>query len=370
MGAVGSLLFPRGAASSERKLASGARWDSHRGMRALLYPEFDRIENAVVPEPPPPRSDEVTLAVAACGICGSELEAFKHHSPRRTPPLVMGHEFCGVVTELGSAVNGWARGARVVSNALVPCGRCVRCARGDSHLCAERQIFGMNRPGAFAERVNVPARCLLPWPEALSAEEACLAEPLANGIHVARLTEHLPCAWALVVGAGPIGLFCQQALQVLRGARVVVADLNEQRLAVARRLGAVRTINAGSEDTVAIMRELTSGEGADVAVDAVGAGLTKRTALAAARPGGAAVWIGLHENAMSLDSFDVTLPEKKVFGTYAATRDDLRLALELMATGKVDAKTWTTRLPLVEAEQAFRRALAARGADIKMIVGP
>ena len=110
--------------------------------------------------------------------------------------------------------------------------------------------------------------------------------------------------------------------------------------------------------------------GADVAVDAVGAGLTKRTALAAARPGGAAVWIGLHENAMSLDSFDVTLPEKKVFGTYAATRDDLRLALELMATGKVDAKTWTTRLPLAEAEQAFRRALAARGADIKMIVGP
>ncbi|MES2697958.1 MAG: alcohol dehydrogenase catalytic domain-containing protein [Verrucomicrobiota bacterium] len=337
-------------------------------MRALLYPEFGRMENAVVPQPPGPGADEVTLAMAACGICGSELEGFKSRSPRRTPPLVMGHEFCGTVVAVGADVTGWARRARVVSNALVPCGRCVRCERGDSHLCAQRQIFGMNRQGAFAERVNVPARCLLPWPEQLSAAEACLAEPLGNGIHVARLTQHLPCAWALVIGAGPIGLFCQQALQVLRGARVVVADLSDERLAVARTLGAARTVNPRTEDVTTVMRELTAGEGADIAVDAVGGGATKRTALEAARPGGGVVWIGLHENAMTLDSFAVTLPEKKVFGTYAATVDDLRLALEWMAAGKVDAKSWTTRLPLAEAEQAFRRALAAQGTDIKLIV--
>lgn len=338
-------------------------------MRALLYPEFDRIENAIVPEPGPPAPDEVTLAVAACGICGSELEGFKTHSPRRTPPLVMGHEFCGVVERVGAGVRDWAVGARVVCNALVPCGCCVRCTRGDAHLCAKRQIFGMNRPGAFAERVNAPARCLLPWPSELSAEEACLAEPLGNGVHVARLTESLPCDWALVIGAGPIGLFCQQALQVSRGARVVVADLSEERLAVAARLGAARTVQAGREDAAAVLRDLTGGEGADLVVDAVGTGATKRGALDAARPGGAVVWIGLHDNAMTLDSFAVTLPERKVFGTYAAKLEDLRLALEWMRTGKVDAKTWTTRLPLGEAEQAFRRALAGRGTDIKMIVG-
>jgi L-iditol 2-dehydrogenase len=337
-------------------------------MRALLYPEFDRIENAVVPEPPPPAADEVTLRVAACGICGSELEAFKNHSPRRTPPLVLGHEFCGVIDVVGAAVTGWAPGARVVSNSLVPCGSCVRCRRGDSHLCATRQIFGMNRPGAFAERVNVPARCLLPWPEALSAAEACLAEPLANGIHVARLTRDLPAGVALVIGAGPIGLFCQQALQVLRGSKVVVADLSDTRLEVAQRLGAVRTINPRTGDVAAILREMTEGEGADLAVDAVGAAATKNTALQATRPGGGVVWIGLHDNAMSLESFGITLPEKRVFGTYAATLDDLRLALEWMATGRVDGKTWTTTLPLTEAATAFRRALAAEGSDIKMIV--
>ena len=340
------------------------------GMRALLYPEFDRIENAIVPEPGIPGPDEVTIAVAACGICGSELEGFRTHSPRRTPPLIMGHEFCGVIERVGADVRGWSPGARVVCNALVSCGSCVRCARGDSHLCARRQIFGMNRQGAFAERVNAPLRCLLPWPANLTAEEACLAEPLGNGVHVVNLTAHVPCDTALVIGAGPIGLFCQQALQIARGARVMVADFSEERLAVARRLGAIRTIRAGVEDSAVVAKGLTEGEGVDLVVDAVGTGMTKRAAIDAARPGGAVVWIGLHDNPMTLDSFSITLPEKKVFGTYAAKLEDLKQALEWLRTGKVDAKSWTTRLPLVEAEQAFRRALAAKGSDIKLIVTP
>jgi threonine dehydrogenase-like Zn-dependent dehydrogenase len=339
-------------------------------MRALLYPEFERVENAVLPEPNAPAPDEVTLRVAACGICGSELDGFRSRSPRRVPPLVMGHEFCGIVDAVGAEVTGWIKGARAISNSIVPCGKCVRCRRGDSHLCGARQVFGMNRPGALAERVNVPARCLIAWPENLSAEEACLAEPLANGIHVAHLVKDLPAGFALVIGAGPIGLFCQQALQVLRGSKVVVADLNAERLAVAKRLGAVRTLNPKTDDVAAIVREMTEGEGADVTVDAVGSGTTKRAALDATRPGGASVWIGLHENSVTLDTFGITLPEKRVFGTYAATMEELQLALQLMATGKIDARTWTTRLPLTEAEQAFNRALAAKGTDIKMIVCP
>ncbi|MBS0664597.1 MAG: alcohol dehydrogenase catalytic domain-containing protein, partial [Verrucomicrobia bacterium] len=160
-------------------------------MRVLHYPEFDRLEIRDL-DSTPPRPDEVRLRVVACGLCGSELESFKNHSPRRPPPLVMGHEFCGVIDAIGGEVRDWRPGAKVVSNSLVPCGHCVRCHRGDTHLCAERQIFGMHRPGAFAEYVNVPARCLIPWPEQLAAEAAALAEPLANGIHVVNLTRHLP----------------------------------------------------------------------------------------------------------------------------------------------------------------------------------
>lgn len=338
-------------------------------MRTLHYPAFDQLEirdlDEVAPQP-----DEVKLKVAACGICGSELETFKTHSPRRSPPLVMGHEFCGTIAELGADVTGWTAGARVVSNSLVPCGRCVRCIRGDTHLCATRQIFGMHRPGAFAEYVNVPARCLIPWPENLPAEAAALAEPMANGVHVVHVSKHLPVQTALVIGAGPIGLFCQQALQVLRGAKVYVADLSPERIAVAQKLGAVRVINPREEDVTKVILAETGGEGVDLSVDAVGSGLTKRTSLDAIRPGGATVWIGLHENALTFDSYGITLPEKQVLGTYAATIDELKLALDLMAAGKVDALSWVQRFPLAEGVTAFQRMLAAKGADIKAVICP
>ena len=336
-------------------------------MRALFYPEFDRLEIRDVP-PSPLLPDEVRVRVSACGICGSELESFKNHSPRRPPPLVMGHEYCGTIAETGSAVSGWAIGAAVVGNSLVPCGRCPRCERGDTHLCAKRQIFGMHRPGAFAEYVNVPARCLLKWPETLPAESACLAEPLGNGIHVANLTRHLPAQTALVIGAGPIGLFCQQALQVLRGTRVWVADLSPERLAVARQLGAVQTVNPRAEDLTKTIMAVTEGEGVDIVVDAVGAAVTKKASLEALRPGGAAVWIGLHENEMKLESYGITLPEKQVFGTYAAKIEELQTALDLMGDGRINPTGWVQRFPLEDGVNAFQRMLAAKGTDIKAVV--
>lgn len=349
------------------------RADGRSGLKtrvlALHYPAFERLEVVDLPIAPP-KTDEVRIQVAACGICGSELESFKNRSPRRPPPLVMGHEFCGTVAEVGAEVRDWRVGARIVSNSLVPCDRCVRCQRGDTHLCADRQIFGMHRPGAFAEFVNVPARCLIPWPENLPAEAASLAEPLANGIHVVNLTRHLPATTTLVVGAGPIGLFCQQALQVLRGTKVWVADLSPERLAVAKKLGAVGVINPRTEDVAAILREATRGEGADLTVDAVGSGLTKKTSLDALRPGGAAVWIGLHENTATLDTYNITLPEKQVLGTYAAKIAELQLALDLMASGKVDALSWVKRFPIRESAVAFQRMLAAKGDDIKAVVCP
>ena len=116
------------------------------------------------------------------------------------------------------------------------------------------------------------------------------------------------------------------------------------------------------------MRAVTGGEGADLAVDAVGSAATKRGSLDAVRPGGAAVWIGLHENPLTFESFGVTLPEKQILGTYAAKLDDLRLALEWMSTGRVDARTWTTRFALADGVAAFDRALAAQGTDIKCII--
>src|SRR5262249_37720168 len=156
---------------------------------------------------------------------GSELEAFKKQSPRRPPPLVMGHEFCGFVEEVGAGVQSLALGDRVVSHSLFGCGQCARCRRGEAHLCARRRLFGMDRAGAVAEYVTAPEKCLIAWPEPLLAESASLAEPLANGVHVVGLTRELNPSVVVVIGAGPIGLLCQQAFQCLSSADVFVADL-------------------------------------------------------------------------------------------------------------------------------------------------
>src|SRR5947209_9364402 len=127
-----------------------------RGVKALVYSAWDTLEVRDVPGPRPDAGD-VVLRVAAVGICGSELEAVASRSPRRTPPVILGHEFCGEVEELGPGVHDVKVGDRVAASSVIPCGQCGSCRAGATHLCPQRQIFGMNRPGAFAERVAAPA---------------------------------------------------------------------------------------------------------------------------------------------------------------------------------------------------------------------
>lgn len=338
-------------------------------MKALVYPEWGLLEIADQPMPEP-QEHEVRLEVAACGICGSELETFKSRSLRRPPPLIMGHEFCGIIDKLGGAVSGFTVGQKVVSNAIVPCGDCAPCRRRQENLCVSRQVFGMHRPGALAEYVSVPAHCLIPWPESLPAQAAALSEPLANGIHVVNLIGGLQPETALVLGAGPIGLMCQQALQVLLGTETLVADLLPDRLRVSAKLGASRVLQADRNDVGEAVKEFTRGAGVDLAVDAVGNQVTREQSLAVLRAGGTAVWIGLHENRIAMDSYAVTLAEKRVLGSYGAILSEMRTAVEMMVRGRVDVISWVQTFSLDHGVAAFERMLAARGTDIKAVVVP
>lgn len=336
-------------------------------MKALFYPEFQKLTIAERPLPSF-SGDEVLLKVLACGICGSELETFKNQSPRRVPPLIMGHEFCGTVEEVGSAVTGFTKGDRVASNSVVSCGTCDPCKRGLTNLCKNRQIFGMHRGGAFGEYVNVPAHCLVPMPENVTPQAACMTEPLANGIHIVNLTRHLNPKKVLVIGAGPIGLVTQQAFQSLLGVDVYVADLRHERLSIARKLGATATINSSEEDLVSAIYEFTEQEGIDLVVDAVGAHQTNQQALKAVRPGGAVVLIGLYENSRSFFSYDIILSEKQLIGTYAATQQEIEESLDLIASGKVDVTSWVHYYSLDDGVMAFTDMLMAKAAHVKSVI--
>ncbi len=207
-------------------------------------------------------------------------------------------------------------GDRVVASSLVPCGRCADCRAGAPHLCPQRQIFGMDRPGAFAERVAVPASVVLPRPERVGPLESALVEALANAVHVwSRLAQRFP-ETAVIIGCGAIGLMTLQVAKAGGALTLVVVDVNEARLQMAHALGAEPVLNPMRGDAVAEVHVLTRGRGADVVVDAVGAPATRRAAIEMARPGGEVVWIGLHGDVTEVSGRDVVLGERRISGSY------------------------------------------------------
>ena len=331
-------------------------------MKALRYPAWDVLEIAEVEEPVP-APGEVVLQVAAVGICGSELEAVAHRSPRRTPPLVMGHEFCGEVIAVAPDVTDVKLGDRVVSSSLIPCGRCASCRRGAVHLCPERGIFGMNRPGAFAERVAAPARVLLDLPERVSPLQGALVEPLANGVHVwSRLAAKFP-ETVVVIGCGTIGLLALQVARAGGALRLVAVDTSDARLEMAHAVGAEPLFNPTRDAVASEIRAFTRGRGADVVIDAAGTAATRRTAVEAVRVGGEVVWIGTHGDVTELSGRDVVLGERSISGSYAVTYDDLATAIGLFAHGRIDIEPWTRPFPLDDGARVFRQLLDAPPSD-------
>ena len=328
------------------------------------------MEICDMPEPAP-KPGEVVLRVLASGICGSELHCFISHAVRRTPPLIMGHEFCGEVVRLGEGVTGYGVGDRVVVNSAVSCGTCEYCQDGQVNLCRNGSVYGGKRPGGFAERVATPVSTLMPMPEGVTPLQASLAEPLANGVHALSMTRQRFPETLVIFGAGTIGLFTLQVAKAGGALRLVVVDVSDARLAVAKRLGASLTVNARQDDALAVVRDCTRGRGADVVVDAVGAAETRRAAITATRPGGEVVWLGLHDDPTDLSGFDVVLREKSIYGSFAVTAKDIRTALHLFAAGKITLDPWVRTFPLVEGERVFMQLVTSPPDDyIKAVLLP
>src|SRR3954470_24731678 len=258
-------------------------------MQALVLTEYRKFTLADVPRPELGPTD-VLVRVAACGICGGDVHGYDGSSGRRIPPIVMGHEAAGTIAAMGKGVSGWAEGDRVTFDSTIYCGECRPCARGDINLCDRRQVLGVScgdyrRAGAFADFVAVPARILHRLPQNLSFAEAALLEAAAVAIHAVSLAPDIRESTALVVGAGTIGLLLQQALRVKGCARVFVADVDPTRLRLSRELGAAEVLSGGTE-LGAEIRQLTNGDGVDLAIEAVGKTETVVSAIESVRKGG------------------------------------------------------------------------------------
>jgi len=342
-------------------------------MKALLLKSYRNLEIAEVPRPEV-KADELLVRVAACGICGSDVHGYDGSSGRRIPPLVMGHEAAGVVEAVGSSVGNFSPGERVTFDSTVYCGECSNCRRGHVNLCDRREVLGVScgdyrRAGAFAEFVAVPARICYRLPANLEFAEAAMLEAVAVAIHAVNLGQIAANDTALVIGAGTIGILTLQALRSAGCKRVLVTDVDEQRLAMASQLGAAETLLSDGTLGEKILR-LTGGEGVDVALEAVGRNETVAAAIDATRKGGTVVLVGNIAPNVNLPLQKVVTRQIRLQGS-CASAGEYPQAIECMASGAIQVKPLISAVaPLEEGARWFERLYAREGNLLKVVLRP
>jgi 2-desacetyl-2-hydroxyethyl bacteriochlorophyllide A dehydrogenase len=317
-------------------------------MKALVYLGPRRMELQEVPEPRP-GPGEVVIGTTASAICGSDLHAFREASPRRIPPLIMGHETVGTIVDVGDGVRPGRLDRRVVLRPVLPCGACDVCLAGRTNLCKEGRLVGRELTGGFAERFVVPERAAVDIGPGVPDDVATSIEPLANAVHVTTRAVR-PDDDVLVLGAGPIGALMAR-MSVERGARrVFITDPVPARLDLARAQGA-RPLDAGSVDDE--VDGATDGRGVAVVIDAVGVEATWARAIRNVHVGGRIEMVGLGAPSVTVDAFGVVGKEVAITGSYAWVEDDFTAAVQMVEEGAVDTTGWFTGSTFDEGQRAF-----------------
>ena len=342
-----------------------------------------RAERIVLPEP---GEGEVRVRIEACGLCGSDLHHYHSDPDRIQPGMTLGHEMVGVVDALGGGVAGWRVGDRVTVEPLISCGRCEHCVAGFDNRCREYGLYGLHRPGGFAEHTIVAARRLYRVPSSLDASVAALAEPVAVAVHALRLGRFEPSERLLVLGAGSIGVLTVAVAHVWGAREIAITARHSHQARIARELGATMVL-----DPSAIRPQPTSG-GATAAIAAGRAGVegsffplvvetvggraeTLRDAAVAVAPGGRIIVLGLFQGPLEIDAWPLLLKEATLTWSLCYTRpdgaSDFEEAVRLLdANPDFFARVLTHRVPLREIDRAFAIADDKKSGAVKVSVVP
>jgi L-iditol 2-dehydrogenase len=344
-------------------------------MKALLLTAPSALECTDFSEPTP-AVDEVLVRIRACGICGSDIHGWDGSTGRRRPPLIMGHEAAGEIATVGAHVTGWRAGERVTFDSTISCGHCRQCEAGQVNLCENRRVFGVapaeyRQHGAFAELLAVPARILYRLPEGLTFVQAAMVEPVSIAVHAVQRARPAAGAVAVVVGSGMIGLFVIQALRWAGVQKIIAVDLAENRLALARQLGATDALKSDACDVAAEVARLTGGGGADLAFEVVGASATFNLALAVVKRGGTAVLVGNLAPKVEFPLQAVVTREITLHGS-CASAGEYPLCLDLISRGIIRVEPMISAVaPLSDGVDWFRRLSAPDGSQfMKVILTP
>jgi L-iditol 2-dehydrogenase len=327
------------------------------------------VADVPVAEPGP---GEVLLRVASCGVCGSDLHAFRSDAGFEwvRPPVTLGHEFSGTVEAVGEGVSQVSPGDRVVVIAIQGCGKCSFCLPGTTQLCPDRVAVGLSRDGGMAEFALAPEQYLVPVPEGLDLTVAALCEPLAVAVHaVAVRADVKPGLKVVVSGPGPIGVLCGM-VATSRGAEVLLTGVGqdaEARLPAAERVG-LRTANLSERPLEEHLQD-TFGDGApDLWVESSGSVQALGSALESVRPGGTIAVVGIYSEEMTFSPTPAVRAELSLLFSYSCNYADYQAALDLLARGAIDPGPLLSRYPLAQAPEAFEAV--GKGQTVKAMLVP
>jgi threonine dehydrogenase-like Zn-dependent dehydrogenase len=348
-------------------------------MKAAVFAAPGRIELVEKPIPVVGPTDAL-LRVTLTTICGTDVHILKGEYPVR-PGLTIGHEPVGVIEELGSAVTGYAVGDRVIAGAITPCGHCYSCQSGQHSQCGGKAMggwrFGNTIDGCQAEYVLVPDAMmnLAPVPDQLSDEQVLMCpDIMSTGIGGAESGGIRLGDTVVVYAQGPIGL-CATLGARLRGAtRIIAVDSVPSRLAMARTLGADHVINFRETDPISAVLDLTHGQGADVAIEALGTPETFENCLRSLRPGGTLSSLGVYSGKLTLplDAFAAGLGDHRIVTTLCpGGKERMRRLMNVLASGRADLRPLVThRFPLDRIVEAYELFASQRNGVLKIAITP
>ena len=337
-------------------------------MQALVWTGKDRLEVQDVPEPTP-QAGEVLVRVSHVGICGTDLHIWHGMHPRATPPLVMGHEFSGVVEAVGPGVDGYSPGDPVAAYPVIECGHCDLCEAGDGHLCGSLGLIGIDQDGAMAPLVRVPVRKLHRVPDGTDLKLAALIEPAAVGVHSTAKSRVHEARTVALIGAGPIGLAVALVARARGAQEIFIGDVTDYRVGVAADLG-FHGVNVAKESLLAAVLAATDGKGADVVFECTGIVPAAQGLTQLPRIGGQIVIVGIFSELCPVDLRDVSFKELGVVGVRHYYPEEFDEAIRLVAEGELNVEPLITDVyPIPRGKEAFERLQAGQDA-IKVLLEP
>ncbi len=328
-------------------------------------------EIQTVPDPTPGPED-VILKVRRAAVCGTDLHIYgwdRWSQGRIHPPLVFGHEMVGEVVTKGARAEGVNVGDVVAVETHVADGTCHLCRRGLAHVCENVQIVGVDRPGAYAEYMSIPARNCWPVPPGLSLEEAAALEPLGNAVHTVLAGEIAGCS-AAVTGCGPIGLFSIAVAKACGAGPIIASDVNEYRLELARKIGADVVVNAAKENWIERVRDVTQGRGVDVVLEMSGNPKAIRDGLEGLRNAGRMSLLGLPSAPFELDLTNLVIFKGVTVQGILGRRmmETWRQMTDLLSSGRLDIKPAITHvLPIEDYAEAMAQLKGGSAGKIVLV---